>query len=248
MPLDVVFKIKRQKSPQESPVWETFTVPAKPGMNVISALMEIQKNPVTNRGEKTSPVTWDSNCLEEVCGACTMVVNGKVRQACSALVEQLDQPITLEPMTKFPLVRDLVVDRSRMFEALKKVKAWIPLDGSWDMGPGPKQAPETQEKAYVLSECMTCGCCLEACPNVNTKSPFIGAAAISQVRLFNMHPTGKFHAAERLEALMGEGGIHECGNAQNCAAVCPKEIPLTTSIAQMNRDVTVHAIRTRLGI
>ena len=247
MPLDVVFKIVRRSGPSGEAVSETFNVPSKPGMNVISALMEIQKHPVNAFGQKTTPVAWESNCLEEVCGACTMVINGKVRQACSALVDQLEQPIVLEPMSKFPVVRDLVVDRSRMFEALKTVKAWIPLDGSWDMGPGPKQAPEDQAKAYTLSECMTCGCCLEACPNVNAKSPFIGAAAISQVRLFNLHPTGKFHAAERLEALMGEGGIHECGNAQNCAAVCPKEIPLTVSIAQMNRDVTIHAIRTRLG-
>lgn len=75
----------------------------------------------------------------------------------------------------------------------------------------------------------------------------MGPSAISQARLFNLHPTGRFEAPARLEAMMGEGGIHECGNAQNCAAVCPKEIPLTTSIAAVNRDVTIHAIRTRLG-
>ena len=247
MPLDVVLKIKRQRGPGQDASWETFTVQAKPGMNVISALMEIRKNPVNARGERTTPVTWDSNCLEEVCGACSMVINGQARQACSALIEHLEQPIVLEPMTKFPVVRDLVVDRSRMFESLKKVGAWVSVDGFWDQGPGPRQAPQAQETAYTLSECMTCGCCLEACPNVNARSPFIGPAAISQVRLFNMHPTGKFEAPERLEALMGEGGIHECGNAQNCAAVCPKGIPLTTSIAAMNRDVALHAIRTRLG-
>lgn len=247
MPLDVVIKVKRQKGPQDPVVWETFNVPAKPGMNVISALMEIQRRPVNTKGEASSPVVWDSNCLEEVCGACTMVINGRVRQACSALVEQLEQPIVLEPMTKFPLVRDLIVDRSRMFEGLKQVGAWVSIDGTWDMGAGPRQAPETQEVAYDLSRCMTCGCCLEACPNVNAKNPFIGPAAISQVRLFNLHPTGRFEAPGRLEALMGEGGIHECGNAQNCAAVCPKEIPLTTSIAAVNRDVAVHAVKTRLG-
>ena len=247
MPLDIVLKIRRRKSPGEPAYDETFTVPYKPGMNVISALLEIQRRPVNAKGEGTSPVVWDSNCLEEVCGACTMVINGRVRQACSTLIDQLEQPIVLEPMTKFPVVRDLVVDRSRMFESLKKARAWISIDGSWDQGPGPRQAPAAQETAYKLSECMTCGCCLEACPNVNGRNPFMGPAAISQVRLFNLHPTGRFEAPERLEAMMGEGGIHECGNAQNCAAVCPKEIPLTTSIAAVNRDVAIHAIRTRLG-
>ncbi len=66
--------------------------------------------------------SWEMSCLEEVCGACSMVINGKPRQACTALVDQLEQPITLEPMTTFPVVRDLAVDRSRMFDALRKLK------------------------------------------------------------------------------------------------------------------------------
>jgi succinate dehydrogenase / fumarate reductase iron-sulfur subunit len=191
------------------------------------------------------PVVWESSCLEEVCGACTMIVNGKVRQSCTALIDQISpsgEPITLQPMTKFPLVRDLQVDRSRMFNDLKKVKAWVQLDGSHELGPGPRQSQENQEEAYPLSRCMTCGCCMEACPQVNDASPFIGPAAISQVRLFNLHPSGKMHAAERLEALMGEGGVADCGKAQNCVEVCPKEIPLVDSIAQVSRQTTKHML------
>jgi succinate dehydrogenase / fumarate reductase iron-sulfur subunit len=240
-------KVLRQDAPGDAKRWEEFDVDWHPQMNVISALMEIQKHPVTASGEKVAPVVWDSCCLEEVCGACTMIVNGRVRQACSAMIDQLitpgtNVPITLAPMTKFPLVRDLVVDRSRMFEDLKKVKAWIHLDGSHELGPGPRQAPENQEEAYPLSRCMTCGCCLEACPQVNGHSPFIGPAAINQVRLFNLHPSGRMHAAERLEPLMGEGGIADCGKAQNCVEVCPKEIPLVDSIAVVSRQATKHML------
>ncbi len=89
---------------------------------------------------------------------------------------------------------------------------------------------------------MTCGCCLEGCPQVNKHSKFIGPAAISQVRLFNSHPTGKMNKANRLRPLMEEGGIADCGNAQNCQAVCPKKIPLTESIALMGRETTRQAI------
>ena len=67
-----------------------------------------------------SPVTWDCNCLEEVCGSCTMLINGRVQQACTALVDNLEKPIVLEPMSKFPVIRDLQVDRERMFDNLKK--------------------------------------------------------------------------------------------------------------------------------
>jgi succinate dehydrogenase / fumarate reductase iron-sulfur subunit len=216
-------------------------------MNVISALLEIQKNPVNVRGKDTQPVIWDCSCLEEVCGACSMIINGRVRQACSALIDQLEKPVRLEPMTKFPIVRDLKVDRTSMFKALKRVNAWIPIDGSYDLGPGQRVSQEVQQVGYELSRCMTCGCCLEACPQVNDKSPFIGVSAISQARLFNSHPTGKMQQDIRLDALMGEGGLESCGNSQNCVEVCPKEIPLTTSIAAMEKEATKRIFRRLLG-
>ncbi len=240
-------KVLRQDAPNAGGTkrWEEFDVAWHPQMNVISALMEIQKNPVDAGGKKVAPVVWEASCLEEVCGSCTMLVNGKVRQACSAMIDQISpnlEPITLAPMSKFPLVRDLIVDRSRMFQDLKKVKAWVDLDGSHELGPGPRQSQENQEEAYPLSRCMTCGCCLEACPQVNAHSSFIGPAALNQVRLFNLHPSGKMHAAERLEAVMGEGGVADCGKAQNCVEVCPKEIPLVDSIAVIGRQTTKHML------
>lgn len=243
----ITFKIWRQEAPDKEGGFETFRLPYHKGMNVISCLMEIQRNPVTADGQKTSPVIWDSNCLEEVCGSCTININGKVKMACSSLIDRLtsdgNDMITLEPLRKFPLVRDLTVDRSRMFEALKQVKAWVQLDGTHNLGPGPRQNPKDQAQMYVLSTCMTCASCLEACPQVTINNDFIGAAAISQARLFNMHPTGKLNADERVRGLMGEGGIQDCGKAQNCVEVCPKEIPLTTSIAAMNRAVTRQVVK-----
>jgi succinate dehydrogenase / fumarate reductase iron-sulfur subunit len=242
------FKIQRRENPSTPPRWEEFEVSYYEGMNVIGALMEVQKNPVTIDGKPTTPPAWEANCLEEVCGSCTMVINGKVRQACSALVVNLSQPIELRPMSKFPNLRDLKVDRSRMFEGLKKVGAWVSLDGTHALGAGPRVSPETQQKAYALSRCMTCGCCLEACPQYNEHSQFVGAAAISQVRLFNLHPSGAMNAGERLEALMGPGGVSGCGNAQNCVKACPKDIPLTTSIGEVEWQVTKHAIKKIFGV
>ncbi|CAH2717189.1 Fumarate reductase iron-sulfur subunit [Neobacillus rhizosphaerae] len=239
--------ITRQKDAQSAPYTEEFMVPYRSNMNIISSLMEIQKNPVNAKGEKTTPVIWESVCLEEVCGACSMVINGKPRQACSSLIDQLDQPIHIAPLATFPVMRDLMIDRSWMFNALKKVKAWIPIDGTHDLGPGPRMPEKTRQWAYELSKCMTCGCCLEACPNVNEKSNFIGPAPLSQVRLFNAHPTGAMHKEERLLAIMGEGGLTSCGNSQNCVEVCPKGIPLTTSIADLNRQTTIQSLKNFFG-
>ncbi|WLR56145.1 succinate dehydrogenase iron-sulfur subunit [Mesobacillus subterraneus] len=243
----VTFVISRQDTPDSAPYEETFVLDYRPNMNVISALMEIRRNPVNSKGEATTPISWDMNCLEEVCGACSMVINGRPRQSCSALVDQLEQPIRLEPMRTFPVVRDLQVDRSRMFDSLKRVKAWVPIDGTYDLGPGPRMPEKKRQWAYELSKCMTCGVCLEACPNVNDKSDFIGPQSLSQVRLFNAHPTGALNKGERLETIMGDGGLANCGNSQNCVQSCPKGIPLITSIAALNRDTTLQAFKNFFG-
>ena len=238
----VILKIKRQNTPTSKPYWEEFELAYHPGMNVISCLMDIAANPVTRDGKATMPITYDSNCLEEVCGSCAMLINGRARMACSALIDSLEQPVKLEPFSKFPVVRDLATDRSVIFENLKVVKAWLPVDGTHDLGPGPRMTPDEQEAAYPISRCISCCCCMEACPQFNEDTGFVGAATIAQVRLFNTHPTGKVLKRDRLEALMGDGGIQECGYAQNCVEVCPKDIPLTKAISEVGGQVTIQAI------
>lgn len=228
--------------------WEEFELELVPMANVISALMDIQRNPVNRKGEKVTPVVWEQGCLEEVCGSCSMLINGIPRQACTALIEPImrqtsSSTILLAPLSKFPLVRDLIVDRGIMFDNLKKIHGWIDTDGAYDRGPGPKMSQKTQEVRYLLSTCMTCGCCIEACPQINERSKFIGPAVIAQVRLFNDHPTGAMVADVRLRPMMEEGGVSDCGNAQNCVRVCPKNIPLTDAIAAIGRDITLQAIR-----
>lgn len=240
-------RIRRQDGPEQPSYWQEFKIPYEPQMNVISCLQRVAEIGETADGQKVAPVAWDCNCLEEVCGACSMIINGRVRQACTALVDKLHEEqgpvITLEPMTKFPVVRDLFVDRKRMFEDLKRVQAWNPVDGYYDLGHPPRVSPEEQEIGYPLSRCMSCGCCVEACPQVNDKSGFIGPAAINQVALHNTHPTSKAIAPQRLEELMKPGGLAGCGNAQNCVKVCPKEIPLTESIARTGRALTLYSIK-----
>src|SRR3974390_619671 len=134
----VVLKIRRQGKPNEKPRWEEFELAWHSGMNVISSLMEIARNPVTRDGKPTTPITYDSNCLEEVCGSCAMLINGKARMACSALIDNLEQPIRLEPLSKFPVIPDRAVERSVIFENLKRVRAWVPIDGTYDLGSGPR--------------------------------------------------------------------------------------------------------------
>lgn len=262
-------RVLRQDLPGKPSYWQTFRLTHEPGLNITSVLQRIAASPLDASGQLVAPVAFDCNCLEEVCGACTMQINGRVRQACSALVDRLleDHPggIELRPLTKFPVIRDLVVDRRRLFRALEKLQCWIPVDGYYEAGPGPRQSEQQQERAYVLSTCMSCGCCLEACPQYGKVEleraenetderfqqretaafdrSFIGAHAMSQVVLMNSHPTGQMTATPRLQALIAEGGIQNCGKAANCQAVCPKHIPLMTSWGRAGRAVTLHVIK-----
>ncbi len=254
MPKKIEVRVLRQHAKGAPQRYDTFTVPYQDNMNVISCLMEIRKKPVTTEGKSVEPPAWEAACLEEVCGSCTMNINGRIRQACTALVDEVGQAegetihITLEPMKKFPLIRDLIVDRGRMFQALIKVKGWVPIDGSYDMGPAAPQDDHVRKLRYKLSQCMTCGCCLEACPQVNEKTAFVGPQAIGQALLFNTHPIGQGLEADRLDYLTTEEGLTNCGNAQNCVKVCPKGVPLTQAIAELNRASTVYKIKRFFGI
>ncbi len=244
----IEFRIRRQDGPGTAPYWQVFRVPWRPGHNVVSALMVLRENPVTTAGERVQPVAWEFNCMEEVCGACSMMVNGVPRQGCAALIDELEQPIVLEPLAKFPVVRDLMVDRSAIFATLQQVKAWIEIDGAWSTHRGaPLISPQAWRENYHYSQCMSCGCCLAACPQYGPGSDFVGPNVLAQVRLMNAHPTGRFNRPERLHAIMAEGGLSDCGNAQNCVRVCPKDIPLTTAIGELGREVTLQLARDLFG-
>ena len=261
-------RVLRQDGPDEPSYWERHRVSYERDMNCISVLQKIAAQARTADGRAVPPVAWDCNCLEEVCGSCTMLINGRTRMACTALVDKLladESEIELRPMSKFPVIRDLMVDRGRLFHALKRVRGWVPVDGYYDAGPGPRLSPAEQQRIYPLTECISCGCCLDACPQydkielerIDGESDaefqarkeaawdrnFVGAHAIGQAMRFNDDPTGRMNAGERLDALMSEGGLQNCGNAQNCVAVCPKEIPLTRAIARAGRATTIHGIK-----
>jgi succinate dehydrogenase / fumarate reductase iron-sulfur subunit len=233
----IKFQVKRQLSPKDKPFWEDYEMDYRPSLNVITLLMEQNAYPTKRCGSKSTPVSYSANCLEEVCGACTMKINGEVRQACTALVDKLKQPIKIEPLSKFPVERDLHVNRDKMFDNLKEIQGWIPVSVYSPIGEGPKLSPSVQEKAYNFSECMTCGCCLESCPQWSSTDNFIGPQAIAQAVLFNLHPTGAVLKDQRIETLI-EKGLNICGNAQSCEAACPKNLDLIGAISEANWQAT----------
>lgn len=255
----VELRIRRQADPQAAPFWEVFRVAVRPADTVLALLNKLRERPVTVAGVRVDPVAFEANCMEEVCGACAMHINGQPRPACSAQIADLignmrrrPPVITLEPLAKFPVVRDLMVDRAALFAHLRGVRAWVELDGPWDLHErAPRIAPRQWAADYLYSRCMHCGCCAAACPQFDAREgrerAFVGPAALAQVRLVNAHPLGAFDRPQRLHAIMGDGGLTDCGNAQNCVRVCPMGIPLTTAIGELGRATTLQALRDLFG-
>ena len=238
----VLIKIKRQSTPTTTSYWEEFELAHKPNMNVISCLMEIAANPVTREGKPTTPITYDSNCLEE---DLRLLRHAHQRTRPHGLLRAHRQSrATHQARTIFQVSRH---PRSghRPQRDLRKPQSRQGLGSHrWHLRPWARTAHDRRGagEAYPISRCISCTCCMEACPQFNEDTGFVGAATIAQVRLFNTHPTGKALQRERLSALMGDGGIQECGYAQNCVEVCPKDIPLTNAISKVSGDVMKQAI------
>jgi succinate dehydrogenase / fumarate reductase, iron-sulfur subunit len=215
--------------------------------SVVSILLKLQKNPINIKNEKTTPVTWESGCLEGSCGSCMMLINSKPQLACMTFIrdclkETSNNEITLSPLKKFSLIRDLVVDRSLLFENLKKVSAWIEIENRHCIY-GPKITPRLHSLLYPLLTCISCGACFEACPQISKNSKALGPTTISLIRFFNLHPYGKKDKRKRTLPLLEEGGISLCVNAQNCLRVCPMDISLVESISDMQRESTKQFLK-----
>ena len=119
----------------------------------------------------------------------------------------------------------------------------MPIDGTYDLGPGPPISQELQDERYPLSRCITCGCCLEACPQYTPTNKFVGAAVISQVRLFNDHPIGKALKDERLEVMMEAGRRRRLRQGRQLRRGLPEGHPAAGIIAAVQRQATVYAIK-----
>ena len=172
-----------------------------------------------------------------------MLINGKVRQACSALIDKVSpegEEIRLEPMTKFPLIRDLIVDRSP-FERIQQAGGFITArtgsaqDGNSILIPKP-----TADAAMEAAACIGCGACVAACPNASAML-FVGAK-ISHLALLPQGEAERTSRALKMVRTMDEEGFGNCSNYLECEAVCPAEIPASV-ISRLNREYAKAAVK-----
>jgi len=223
---------------------DELSVSCSPTTSVLAAL-KLEREQKSGSASKTSgSVAVEGDCFDGSCGGCSMLIQGKVGLACAVpMAKAADKAgrVQLAPMRHFPLVRDLVVDRTRIMRTL----SLVPL-----AGPRTPESSVQNETASAtlalelarLDQCHRCGACLEACPQYGVHSEFVGALTLHEVHLRNSAPGGRHQQTGRLEAMMAPGGIQSCGKAQNCVEVCPAELPLVDSIQSVARATTKHML------
>jgi succinate dehydrogenase / fumarate reductase iron-sulfur subunit len=237
----VVLRIQRQDSAAlpDTLRSEDFEVNAAVGDSVATALFAIAARPVTTDGARVSPVAFESACRGSACSACMLLVNGHVRSACRTellRVRPKRGPVVLAPMSKLPLVRDLIVDRSRL-RTLRARFAERPSTAA-------DQRPLLPRAMSELDRCTECGACYEACPETRG-ARFVGPAALHEARLALEVADGDARSA-LLDAATSTGGISTCSGARVCVEVCPEKLPLVESLLLLNRESTRHWLRTLL--
>ncbi|MBQ5833316.1 MAG: succinate dehydrogenase, partial [Clostridia bacterium] len=171
----MIVRIKRQNAYDTPSYWQSFrydgpehvTVSAVlDALNYTDDLFDVDGNPTTR-------VRWECSCMQAVCGGCAMVINGVPALACATFADEVKgKELVLEPLSKFPVVADLIVDRSIIYENLMSAKAYLDSVAENDK--------RQHKHQYSVAKCLKCGLCLEVCPNYRPGSDFFGAVLANE--------------------------------------------------------------------
>lgn len=208
-----ILKIQQYDKHTKRTRWQSFRYESgEPHVTVATALRALnERNPLTDMdGNPAAEIQWECNCLQKKCGACAMLVNGLPMLACDAnLEDDFRETIELAPLSKFPIVEDLIVDRKVMFDNLKKMQ--VCLDG--------RAGVNAPAEALAASGCLQCGCCLEICVNFTPENEFVGTAGmVPMARLLSELPQAqKQRAKEAYQKYFSAG----CDHFNACHQICP---------------------------
>ena len=210
-----------------------YTVPFSEDLVVLDAL-----NHIKDDLDGTLSFRW--SCRMGICGSCGMTVNGKPRLTCSTFLREFyPEPVVVEPLRNFPIIRDLIVDIGDFIDKLGQIKPWvIPRDQPKSAGGEYLQTPEQVEEFIGFSSCINCMLCYAACPVYGLDPEFLGPAAIALAKRYNLDSRDA-GASERLPVIAASSGVWECTYVGECSVVCPKGVDPARAIQQSKVDSTV---------
>lgn len=223
----MLVKIKRQETHESAPFWQSFIYDGPKHVTVSAVLdaLNYTDDLFDTGGKPAKRIRWECSCMQAVCGGCAMVINGVPALACATFADEVKgEDLILEPLSKFPVVADLIVDRSIIYENLKHVKAYLESRAV--------SKKHDHKQQYSVAKCLKCGLCLEICPNYCPGEKFFGAVLANESYQIASQSEGKTPALiKEYKEHFGAG----CSKALSCQTVCPVGIETITSIMRMNR-------------
>ena len=223
----MIVKIKRQRNSNSEAYWQSFKYDGVAHVTVSAVLdaLNYTDDLFDTDGAPAPKIRWECSCMQAMCGGCAMVINGVPALACATFIDEVKgEELVLEPLSKFPVVADLIVDRSSIYENLKKAKAYLDTVARSDA--------RQHAQRYSVAKCLKCGLCLEVCPNYRPGGDFFGAVLANESYLIASQSTNKkTQVIKEYKTHFGAG----CSKALSCQSVCPMKIETITSIMRMNR-------------
>ncbi len=226
--MEYILTIQRKKRESDQSYKQSFAYTSESEADTVAtALMALngRKELKDTEGKLSAPIEWECSCLQKKCGACAMVINGRPQLACEALLSKCKKnTVMVEPLRKFPVISDLVVDRSILYENLKTLGLWLREEADLN--------DHSQEMAYESSECIQCGCCLEICPNFYVGGKFFGMSTVPvTMRLLTEMNEAQYREIAKLYVRHTFAG---CGKSLACRDVCPRKIDTEKMLVNAN--------------
>ena len=223
----MIVKIKRQHDSESAPYWQSFNYdgPLHVPVSAVLDALNYTDDLFDVEGKAAERIRWECGCMQTMCGGCAMVINGTPALACATFADEVKGgALLLEPLSKFPVVADLIVDRSIINENLINAKAYLESLAVSDK--------RQHEQQYSVAKCLKCGLCLEVCPNYHPGAWFYGPAfANESYMVASQSADKKPPIVKEYKEHFGAG----CSKAFSCQSICPMKIETITSIMRMNR-------------
>jgi succinate dehydrogenase / fumarate reductase iron-sulfur subunit len=248
--MDFTLHIWRQTGPRANGAFETHRVIGiSPDLSFLE-MLDVLNEALVAQGR--APVAFDHDCREGICGACSIVIDGQphgplpATTTCQLYMRHFPDgaEITVEPWRAkaFPVLRDLVVDRSA-FDRIMQSAGYVSVNAGAAPDAHTALIPKQDaEQAFEAAACIGCGACVAACPNASAM--LFVAAKVSHLALLPQGRPERMHRAIRMVETMDREGFGACSNHYECAAACPKSIPVRF-IARLNRELMVAALTSR---
>jgi len=225
-------RIKRfDPEKDEDPYWASYRIPFVKTMTAVEALEYLW-----DQGEY---VAFRTNCREFTCGSCAMLINGKPRLACDTILEN---NMTLEPLSRYRLIKDLVVDTGSVTEKIRDLQYWPVCKNKKKGFSVTKKTMENFQKIYA--RCIECYCCLEACPeSPSEESLFDGPMHLLQLARAGEHPMDSLNRIRQASSR----GVWSCVSCFECANVCPVNLSPGEVITDLRRKAVMDEFFRLLG-